>query len=201
MTPDECMSFLDMPFVFIHHTYWINGFFSSRAPYRSPSFSMMILKSMIRLSGASWVSALTLTNTHCDYCSSVPPSPSHLSVPPDLMQFMGDVPMKKKATQSDCVRHILLVSALSTALRVRVAYSALCVCFHVSLSLMGVQEEYLCFSSVREGKGAAERWDLLPGHQANHQQSKQVSVCHLFLLNTCYYSIHLNPLKSIRCTY
>lgn len=139
-----------MPFVFIHHTYWINGFFSSRSPYRSPSFSMMILKSMIRLSGASWVSALTLTNTHCDYCSSVPPSPSHLSVPPDLMQFMGDVPMKKKATQSDCVRHILLVSALSTALRVRVAYSALCVCFHVSLSLMGVQEEYLC--SLQLGK-------------------------------------------------
>lgn len=42
---------------------------------------------------------------------------------------------------------------------------------------------------VREGKGAAEGWDLLPGHQANHQQSKCVSVCHLFTLNTCSYSV------------
>lgn len=33
------------------------------------------------------------------------------------------------------------------------------------------------FCSVREGKGAAARWNFLPGHQANNQQSKPVSYC------------------------
>uniref|UniRef100_A0A3B4YEN7 Myosin XVB n=1 Tax=Seriola lalandi dorsalis TaxID=1841481 RepID=A0A3B4YEN7_SERLL len=38
------------------------------------------------------------------FCLFVPPSSFHLSAPPDLMQFMGDIPMKKNNNQSNCLR-------------------------------------------------------------------------------------------------
>lgn len=55
----------------------------------------------------------------------------------------------------------------------------------ICLDLTGVQMGPCVFCPVRVRKGAAERWNLLPGHQANHQQSRQVRVFHLFILNTC----------------
>uniref|UniRef100_A0A8D3CLF6 Myosin XVB n=1 Tax=Scophthalmus maximus TaxID=52904 RepID=A0A8D3CLF6_SCOMX len=47
----------------------------------------------------------------------VPLSQFHLFVLPDLMQFMGDRQLKKKTTQSDCLRQILLLGKEKELLR------------------------------------------------------------------------------------
>lgn len=62
------------------------------------------------------------------------------------MQFMGDAPLKKKATQSDCLNHVLLVSALTVR-------DTSCVCF---CEFDGGSTVFFMLLSVREGKGAAE---------------------------------------------
>lgn len=113
-------------------------FISSRPPSRSPSFFTTMLKSMTYLSSASWVST-SHTNTHWHHCHS----PLFLCHPPiflspsDVMQFMGDMPMKKNNTQSDCLNYVLLVS--------------LCICVDsVSMCLQIYWQEFLC--SVQLGK-------------------------------------------------
>lgn len=114
---------------------------------------------------------------HSDHCYSTPLPSLHGSIPTDVLQFMGDAPLKNR-TQSDCLSQILLVSALANSLSIRLCYYSFMFCLCGSPCLMDLKiMSLLC--SVGERKGAAERWNLLPSHQANHQQRNQVSVCYL----------------------
>lgn len=46
---------------------------------------------------------------------SVLSSSTHLSVLSDMMEYMGDMPMRKNSSQPECLRQILLVSAYSNS--------------------------------------------------------------------------------------
>uniref|UniRef100_A0A3B4ZKE4 Myosin XVB n=1 Tax=Stegastes partitus TaxID=144197 RepID=A0A3B4ZKE4_9TELE len=81
----------------------------------SPSFTTKMMNSKLDLSSASQVSASTLS--HSNHCFSVPPSSIHLCVPPDLLQFMDDMPLRKNYTKLDCLGNFLLVRRENEMLR------------------------------------------------------------------------------------
>lgn len=66
---------------------------------------------------------------------SVLSSSTHLSVLSDMMEYMGDMPMRKNSSQPECLKQILLVSAYSNSLSV----SWVDFCFNSNDSLTSVQ--------------------------------------------------------------
>lgn len=72
-SPTEMNSLTDilllLTALFTYHSYWLSCIYESRFPFRSPSFYTAILKSMMCLSSASWVSVSTQINTHSPCCS------------------------------------------------------------------------------------------------------------------------------------
>ena len=73
----------------------------------------------------------------------VPLSCFHLFVLLDLMQFMGDMPLKKDKTQSNCLSHILLVSLNSNCVYAR---------FMGINQTLGFKEVFLCYVQLGKEK-------------------------------------------------
>lgn len=169
-------------------TNWLHCVFSSRSPSRSPSFSTLIPNSMIYLSSASWVSASTETILiHTEATAAL--FLCHPPIYPSLQTWCSSwaTCQWRRMPPNQTAWTTSYWSVLFHAVhQLDLIYIALCasVSVHVSawwtsIDLDGIERRVSLFCSVREGKGAAERWNLLPGHQANHQQPYQVSVCHL----------------------
>lgn len=96
----------------------INEFVPPCSSFQAPIKESLILYNDVELNNLSVQSFLS--EFRCNLSTTLPSPPLRsltwacFSVSPtDVMQFMGDKPMKKKITQSDCLSNILMVRDLS----------------------------------------------------------------------------------------